>query len=243
MNSILTLAFLFFIGSLVGWGMELLFRHFTSPERKWFNPGFCVGPYLPLYGFGLCILYLIASLERFNLITDPFWNKAVLFIFMALCMTAIEYIAGILCLRIWKVRLWDYSKQPGNIQGIICPQFSLIWAALGAAYYFLIHPYILGALDWLSRNLAFSFFIGLFYGVFLVDVVYSTQLVAKIKQFAEKNEVIVKYESLKAYIHTRHTENKQKRRFFFPLRSNRPVQEYLKEMRASLEQARKKRKE
>lgn len=64
MNIFLTLAFLFFIGATLGWVLELLFRRFFSsanPERKWINPGFCVGPYLPLYGCGLCFLYLIAS--------------------------------------------------------------------------------------------------------------------------------------------------------------------------------------
>ncbi|MGN0035225.1 MAG: hypothetical protein ACI364_05820 [Coriobacteriales bacterium] len=34
--------------------MELFFRRFISsnnPQRKWINPGFLAGPYLPLYGF------------------------------------------------------------------------------------------------------------------------------------------------------------------------------------------------
>ena len=68
MNILLILAYLFFIGSVIGWGIELLFRRYISsanPERKWINPGFCTGPYLPLYGTGLCILYLIASLEQY----------------------------------------------------------------------------------------------------------------------------------------------------------------------------------
>lgn len=67
MNFFLTLAFLFFIGSTIGWGIEVIFRRFFSsanPERKWINPGFLNGPYLPLYGFGLCFLYLLASLEK-----------------------------------------------------------------------------------------------------------------------------------------------------------------------------------
>lgn len=56
MNLFLTLAYLFFIGSVLGWVLELFYRRFISganPERKWINPGFCVGPYVPLYGFGL----------------------------------------------------------------------------------------------------------------------------------------------------------------------------------------------
>ena len=63
MSMFLTLAYLFFIGAVLGWCLELVFRKFFSsanPEHKWINPGFCVGPYVPLYGFGLCILYLWA---------------------------------------------------------------------------------------------------------------------------------------------------------------------------------------
>ena len=203
MGILLKLAFLFFMGSTFGWVLELFFRRFISsanPERKWINPGFCTGPYLPLYGCGLCALYLIASLENLCLIKDPLWNKILLFVIMALGMTAIEYIAGILSLKVFKVRLWDYSNERGNIQGIICPKFSLIWAALGAIYYFLIHPYILNALHWLSENLAFSFVIGLFFGVFIIDVTHSMQLITKLKKFADENEVIVRYENIKANI-------------------------------------------
>ena len=43
MNQVLIFAFLFFIGSCLGWCMEVFFRRFFSranPERKWINPGF-----------------------------------------------------------------------------------------------------------------------------------------------------------------------------------------------------------
>lgn len=238
MGILLKLAFLFFIGSTFGWVLELFFRRFISsanPERKWINPGFCTGPYLPLYGCGLCALYLIASLENLCLIKDPLWNKILLFVIMALGMTAIEYIAGILSLKVFKVRLWDYSNERGNIQGIICPKFSLIWAALGAIYYFLIHPYILNALHWLSENLAFSFVIGLFFGVFIIDVTHSMQLITKLKKFADENEVIVRYENIKANIRAHYEKNADKYHFFRPFKTDRPLKEHLKEMRDSFE--------
>lgn len=241
MNRFLVFAFLFFIGSVAGWCIELLFRHFTNPERKWINPGFCVGPYVPLYGFGLCLLYLIASLEALHLIQNPLWNRVVLFLVMAVSMTAIEYIAGILSLKWMKVRLWDYSNLRGNIQGIICPQFSAIWAAAGAVYYFVLHPVMEKALGWLSRNLAFSFVIGMFYGVFCIDVVYSAKLISKIKRFAEENGVIIRYERLKAHIHTLRRERKLRISFFFPLHTDRPLGELLKDMRGNLERIYKKR--
>lgn len=238
MSLFLTLAFLFFIGSVSGWVLELFFRRFFSaanPERKWINPGFCTGPYLPLYGTGLCLLYLISSLEERNIIANPIWNKVVLFLVMAFCMTAIEYIAGFAALHFSKVRLWDYSGEWGNIQGIICPKFSFFWAVLGALYYFLIHPRILSALAWLSENLAFSFVIGLFFGVFAVDVVQSAQLVAKLKRYAEEYQVVVRFEELKAHIRSRYDEGKKKYHFFRPFRTERPLSEHIREWIETLE--------
>ncbi len=238
MNVFLILAFLFFVGSLSGWCLEVVFRRYFSssnPERKWINPGFCTGPYLPIYGCGLCALYLIAGLESYIEIQNPVVEKAVLFLIMAVSMTAIEYIAGILCLKVAKVRLWDYSDEWGNIQGIICPLFSLIWAVMGALYYFFIHPYILDALVWLSNNLAFSFVIGFFFGVFLLDVAHSAQLVVKLRQWAKESDVVVRYEGLKAQIRRRSDAEKKKYHFFHPFRSDRPLYEHLREMRENLE--------
>lgn len=245
MSLFLELAFLFFMGSLSGWGLEVLFRRFVSkanPEKKWINPGFCTGPYLPLYGCGLCLMYLIAGLEKWSFVESPIHNKALLFLSMAVCMTAIEYIAGVLALKIVKVRLWDYTDEWGNIQGIICPKFSLIWAVLGAVYYFLIHPHILNAIHWLSQNLAYSFVIGMFFGIFILDVAHSVQLTAKLKKFAEENNVVVRYEAIKADIRTHYEETAQKYRFFRPFHTDRPLSEHLRDMRDSFELRRRKHK-
>lgn len=232
MNLFLTLAFLFFIGSTAGWVLELFYRHFASMkkgERKWINPGFCTGPYLPIYGCGLCVLFLLAGLEG----CLPWMNKPVLFLLMALSMTAIEYVAGLWCLKRSKIRLWDYSDQWGNIQGIICPKFSLYWAVIGALFYFFIHPRILGALNWLSRNLAFSFVIGMFFGIFILDFAHSARLVSRLKAFAEENDVIVRYEALK--LHIRQTQEREKYHFFRPFHSQLPLGEHLKQMAGTLE--------
>lgn len=229
MNLFLILAFLFCTGSLSGWVLELFYRRFFSsanPGRRWINPGFCTGPYLPLYGSGLCILYLIASLKDiFPSLTGP-----VIFILMAVSMTVIEYISGLWCLKRNKIRLWDYSDEWGNIQGLICPRFSLYWAILGAVYYFLIHPRILTALSWLAKNLAFSFVIGMFFGVFAVDFAHSAHFASKLKAIAEEYEIVVHYEELKSHIRAHREEAKQKYRFFLPFRTELPLREHLKAM-------------
>lgn len=229
MNLFLVFAFLFSTGSFMGWVLELFFRRFVSTENKnhsWVNPGFLVGPYLPLYGFALCVLYMMAQIN-IPFIENEIIKKLILFLVMALAMTAIEYITGYIFIIILKVRLWDYSNNWGNIKGIICPQFSFYWAVLGAVYYFLIHPHILSALNWLSHNLVFSFGIGFFYGIFVIDIAYSFNIVTKIRAFAKENELVVKYELLKQQVKEYTEESKKKAKFFLGFNSEISFEEHL----------------
>ena len=93
MNQPLILAYLFFMGSVAGWVIELIFRRFFSsanPERKWINPGFCTGPWVPLYGLGLDAMYLIVSLEKYSAFESVFATRAALFLAGA-ALLAIAY--------------------------------------------------------------------------------------------------------------------------------------------------------
>ncbi len=225
----LRFAFLFFVGSMLGWCIELIYRRFFSdnnPERKWINPGFLVGPYLPLYGSGLCALFLLANIPV-DFVSNKILQKLILFVIMAIVMTIIEYITGVIFIVKMKVKLWDYSENWGNIQGVICPLFTFFWGVLGAVYDLLIHPRMESAVVWLSENLAFSFVIGMFYGVFILDLCYSFQLVAKVRQLAIDYDVIIKYEELKSTI--RHNnELAGIRKFLFAFRSDVPIYEHAK---------------
>lgn len=127
----LALAFLFFIGSCFGWVLELLYRNLTHRHKKWINPGFCTGPYLPIYGFGLCTLFLLASLEDLHLIADPVWNRVVLFIAMAVAMTLIEYIAGLALPEISESPTVGLFKPLGQYSGNHLPAVLLL---LGGAW-------------------------------------------------------------------------------------------------------------
>ena len=238
MNVFLVFAFLFFIGSTFGWVLELFYRRFFSrnnPDRKWINPGFCTGPYLPLYGTGLCFLFMIASVQRYIDFGNYYVNIAFLLVSMAAAMTVIEYIAGIMMLKNSHIRLWDYSREWANIQGVICPKFSFYWGILGAVYYFFIHPYIIDALYWLAENLAFSFVIGMFFGVFIIDAVNSTQLIAKLKKLSDEYEVVVRYEELKSHIRSFQDKQKSKYNFFRPLYSELSLSEHIRDLKQSFE--------
>lgn len=223
MNLFLIIAFLFSIGSFVGWCLELVYRRFFSsgnPERKWINPGFLTGPYLPLYGFSLCVLFLLAQIN-ISFIGNSVLQKIILFIVMALVVTFIEYITGLIFIKGMKIKLWDYEKEWGNIKGIICPKYSFFWAVLSAIYYFLIHPNIVKSLQWLSNHLAFSFVVGFFYGIFVIDLCYSMNIIAHIRKLAAENDIVVRTEALKESIRKKNEELKEKRKFMFAFRSEK----------------------
>lgn len=224
---LIILAFLFAAGCVIGWGIEVVYRRIA--HKMWINPGFLVGPYLPLYGFGLTVLYLLAGLEELIPIENDTVQKLVLFAVMSVAMTLIELIAGEIFIIRMHIKLWDYSDNKWNFRGIICPKYSFFWALLGAAYYFLIHPHILSALRWFSHNLLFSFVIGFFYGVFVIDLCYSFKAVEKIKKFAAENEMVIRYEELKKHIKKTAEERKEKYRFMLAFSSETSISEHLKQ--------------
>ena len=226
MNEFLVFAFLFFIGSCMGWGIEVFFRRFVSrnnPEKKWINPGFLTGPYLPIYGFGLWGMYFVSMLSSMALTGNEVIDTVIILVIMTAAMTLIEYIAGLIFIRGMKVRLWDYSREKFNFQGIICPKFSMAWGILGCFYYFVINPYVIDWVVWLSYHLAFSFVIGMFFGVFAIDVCYSFNVSAKIRRFAEEKEAVIKYEELKDFLGRRKEELHKKRGFMFSFNTGEPV--------------------
>lgn len=233
-DALLTAAFLFFVGSVLGWCLEVLFRRFFS-AKKWINPGFLTGPYLPLYGFGLVGLFAITQIP---LDTGSGWGDALAYIaIMAVAMTVIEYIAGLIFIKGMKIKLWDYSDRLGNIQGIICPLFSFFWLVISAFYYFVIDPYVLSAVVWFVNNLAFAFVVGVFFGIFFVDLGHSLNITAKIRKFAKEHEMVISYEKLKESIKDKlESIEKKKASFIFPFKSFRGLKEELEAYRIDHEE-------
>lgn len=205
------LVFLFFTGCIFGWILEFFFRRFISganPERLWLNPGFLTGPWLPLYGTGVVFLYLLSLLEKqVGFFSDiPVLHYGILFVIMALLMTLIEYIAGVIFINGMHIKLWDYSKEWGNIQGVICPRFTVIWGVLSAGYYFFLFPQFQKLVGWFGAHPWFSFVVGTLFGLFIVDCAVSIHLGTKIKQRAKEvdRKAVVNFTQMQQKLHLQH---------------------------------------
>lgn len=193
--TIVKYSLIFFVGAMAGYIIEVFFRRFVS-RKKWMNPGFLNGPWLPLYGFGLVLLYIIC--EYINFPSLPSWLDTVLkMVIITISMTLIEYIAGLIFIKGMHIKLWDYSNQWGNIQGIICPLYSFFWGVIGFGYYIGIHNFTRWIVDTWKSNLLSSFFVGILLGLFLFDLGISLHLAKKISSFAKEKNIVVRFEEMK----------------------------------------------
>lgn len=180
MKYLVILSTLFVIGSLFGWTLEVLFRRFVS-QKKWMNPGFLTGPYLPIYGCGVAVLYGISNIPLG--IHPQVLDVVVKIAVIGASMTLIEFITGLIFIKACKIKLWDYSDRKGNSLGIICPIFSFIWLAVGSIYYFLLNPILVQGISWISENLIYTYFVGAVIGAVVVDFAYSVHLATRLKEF------------------------------------------------------------
>lgn len=215
----LDIVFLFFIGCTFGWVLELFYRRLA--HGYWVNPGFLVGPYLPIYGFGLCALTVIyLTFYEMNL------PSILVIILMGAAMTLIEFIGGLSFVN-KPVKLWDYSNNWGNYKGIICPLFSIIWTFISALYYFFLSEFILDKVIWFNNHIIFSFVLGMFMATIIIDYAYSTKLLSKVRKYAKESGATIRYEEFKKTVKEHQQKAKEKYSFIFPLKSSMDLKPYV----------------
>ncbi|RPI96206.1 MAG: hypothetical protein EHM32_03755 [Spirochaetales bacterium] len=181
---------LFYVFSFSGWIIESVYR--TLDRRRFINPGFLRGPYLPLYGTGAIILVLLYSTMR-----DL--HPALRGLSYLVVLTLVEYVAGLLLLLVFNRRCWDYYDEPLNHQGLICPGFSLYWVILAFIFEKTLYP--------LSLRLAQSIDISILPGlnalaltVMAVDFIIASGLVDRVRSFADQLPVFPPRFALPRYV-------------------------------------------
>lgn len=150
--------FIFMFGSLFGYVLELFYRKIKF--KKWANPGVFYGPYLPLYGFGLCICYFVYLLNV-SLILK------ILLLFVLLSF--IEFVCGCIFIKGFNVLLWNYSGELFNYKGLVCLKFSLFWLFIGV----LFSEIVFECVNFSAFDCDFIFyFMYVFYTFLIVDFIY-----------------------------------------------------------------------
>ncbi len=117
--------FFFYFYCFFGWCFES--AYVSLKKRRLTNRGFMRGPFLPLYGSGAMMMLIVAR-PFLDLPSPQRW----ILTYVAGCIgaTILEYITGVTMEALFKVRYWDYSRNPLNFQGHICLGTSLAWGVL-----------------------------------------------------------------------------------------------------------------
>lgn len=131
--------FNFVLYSFFGWILEGLFS--LASNGHFSRPGFLLGPFKPMYGFAMAFLILIKS-----------YNPSIPFMTLMcfLIPTSIEYVSGYMLNKFFLARYWDYSSYALNINGYICPIFSIVWTVLAMLTIYMLQPYIVSAYTYFS---------------------------------------------------------------------------------------------
>lgn len=145
----------FFIYCFFGWIWESCYV--SVQKHKWVNRGFLHGPLIPIYGFGALAVLIMAIPVRDNL--------ALVFMFGMVGATAMEYVTGAVMEKLFKVRYWDYSDMPLNLNGYICLPASLGWGGFSILLIRFIHMPVEtavlglrpGVADFLAHGLSVAF--------------------------------------------------------------------------------------
>ena len=133
----------FFLYCFLGWVWESCYV--SAKRRQWVNRGFLHGPMLPIYGTGAVII-LLATIP----VRDSLW---LIFLLGMLAATALEYVTGAAMEALFKVRYWDYSGKPFNLNGHICLTSSLAWGAFSILLARVLHPPFEDLVLWLPSFL------------------------------------------------------------------------------------------
>lgn len=168
---------LFFIYSILGWFMEVI-KIFLNPKiHRVINRGFLIGPYLPIYGFGVLAITLLLGKYK-NDIPALFWLS------MITC-GILEYGTSYFMEKLFNARWWDYSNKKFNINGRICLETLLPFGIAGTLIICYINPVFINLINMLPE-IIIHFLCGGLIAIFSVDAIISFSVISNLKNTANE---------------------------------------------------------
>lgn len=173
---------IFIIYSMIGWVIEGIE---TYPQyKRFYNRGFLIGPYCPIYGVGSVLMTIL--LERYY---DDWF---VVFIMAILICSILEYVTSWIMEKMFHARWWDYSDEKFNINGRINLRNSVLFGIGGLIIIYVTNPSIFYTLNHISIRFV-HVITGIMAGLIMSDTIVSMRIMFKIKSIVKK---VVKDSSL-----------------------------------------------
>ena len=141
--SLVDIILLFFVFSFIGYFWEVMLYLFRTGE--FVNRGALYGPWLPIYGSGGILLLILLKKYR---------DHPILYFFMAFIICGIVEFSTSVFLEIeHNLSWWDYNGYFLNIQGRVCLEGLLLFAAGGSFITYVVAPVLGNMLDKIPKKI------------------------------------------------------------------------------------------
>ncbi len=152
----------FLLYSFLGYGLEKLFAALTRsahPVRK------CrlLLPLCPVYGLAMVAVLLLPM--------DMTDTLGELWLYGALTVTTVEFVAHLFYEKVLGVMFWDYRDTKMDVDGRICMPFSLAWGVLVVLAVRFVQPVLARLVAAVSPGMTFVLLL-----VLVVDTFFSTRV-------------------------------------------------------------------
>ena len=163
-QAVLATALIFVISGICGWVYEELFYRLNDGVFSWRGHG--VGPWLPIYAFGMVILLFATAPVK-----DSKWKTVLLCAVISGCF---EFLVGWVLYRFFGgLRLWDYNTERwnwGNIGGFVCFRSVLVFAVSAPLLICTLVP-LLGKLANKLPGKVFFLITAIPFALFVIDII------------------------------------------------------------------------
>lgn len=162
----------FFVYSIMGHLIETIVALITKTD---FKSGILSLWWTPVYGIGAVVILFISDYLFKNLHLPRFWETIIMFFVVAIVLSFLEALGGVLIEKIFGQVFWDYSNQKFHIGHYISLEMSIVWGIASIIFVYIINP----LLEDLIKKIP-SWVTILFIVIFLLDC---------IKTFIEKKNI------------------------------------------------------
>ena len=163
--------FFFMIYSFIGYLTEITCCSINN-KKLIVNRGFCLGPYLPIYGSSSVIMNIFLAKYSKDIIT--------LFVMSAFVCTLMEYMTSLILEKIFHARWWDYTEKKFNLSGRVCLENSCLFGLGGVFIVSILHPFLDGLVSMIPHNVLIILSIVLFV-MFMIDVIITVTTMCQVK--------------------------------------------------------------
>lgn len=131
-NFIIKIFWIFVIGSIFGFVVEMLYATIYTRTLV-IRQGLIYGPFIQVYGAGAVAYYLLIT--KFKEPKEAFFAGAIM-------GGILEYLFSFFQEIFFGTISWDYSKFIFNLNGRICSLYCVYWGIIAVAFLKIIYPWI-----------------------------------------------------------------------------------------------------